>query len=132
MVIDNLLEAVMEAIVFLIEVLPALCSGLFVLLGPVFGLWAIGFIAITRGREPVTQTLTDKWVDEGLRRYWFTHHNQDTATKILATAAHLAVFLGIVLNIFTLIFMIWFGYQLLTGFPVIFGGLQENNPWAVP
>jgi len=130
MIMDNLATAIMEVIVFLIEVLPTMCQGLVFLLAPIFGLSVVGFLAMTRGWEHVAQTLTEKWVDKGLQLHWFTYHNQETATKILSAGAHLAVVLGIVLNISLILFMIWFGYQLLNGFPSIFDGLHENNPWG--
>ena len=129
-ILGNLLEALLEAIHFLIWLVPILFQIFVAIFTPVIMLASVGLMAMAKGWEHTAETLAERWVDKGWQLEYINNHNAPFATQFVSSMAKVAIIAGIILDILIVVFAIWSLYQLANGFPVLFHDLHENNPWG--
>jgi hypothetical protein len=111
---SNLAQSMVEAVTFMIWLLPRLAKGILFVVMPIVTVCMLGFLVATKGWHQVKETLTEKLVDKGLEKNWFTYHNQETATKFMGIVASLAIISGIMINASLSAFTLYIAYLLLS------------------
>jgi hypothetical protein len=106
--------AIRQAISIIRFSLPYFYWLIITVLGLMLQMSILNFLALIRPIPDVARKAAEDWSDTAVRDGWFPSLHQLTLVKILYVVAILAMTVGLLVNLFTMIFAVDIGYLLIT------------------
>ena len=111
---QGLIWTTRQAISVIRRALPIVIRIVFWALGMALQLSVLGLLATVRPVKEVATKLGEDWSDTAVREGWVPSLHQTTFTKIFIVVAFLAIFVGFLINLFTIILTVDLVYYLIT------------------